>query len=425
MGKHLVVSELAVSDKPSERAIHDELSRILESFIFGQSDRLGRFLRFTVEKTLAGESKTLKEYLIGTEVYERQPLYDPSNDSIVRGEARRLRAKLKEYYESIGRNDSIFIYYRPGSYVPVFKKQESNNTASNRKDGAADALFTEGRGVKVAVLPFVDTSQGELSGAYAKVITDELLHGLVRTDGLRVTATSSVAPLIAQNLDIPALARKLDVQVFFEGTVRDDNDHLRVTSNVVNADGFRLWSERFETTRDPHGVFEISEKIVSAFLSRIRPEQSLIRKQKAAAGPSLLAAYSSVLAAEALLDEGTLEDTESALSKFEQITEIEPEYARAFCGIAKCHCEMAVRGIPNSPSAVSRATRAATHAAKLDPQMRLVPACMACALALAWRWRDAEKNFQGRLVLVITLMHFVNMLFCSGHLGVSTRAGVS
>src|SRR5579872_4790420 len=57
----------------SEEAIRAELPRILESSIFAQSRRLSRFLRFTVEATLAGEEGTLKEYLIGTEVYERKP----------------------------------------------------------------------------------------------------------------------------------------------------------------------------------------------------------------------------------------------------------------------------------------------------------------------------------------------------------------
>jgi DNA-binding NarL/FixJ family response regulator len=104
----------------SEKAIRDELSRILESSLFSQSDRLGRFLRFTVETTLTGKGETLKEYVIGTEVYDRQASYRPNEDSIVRSEARRLRSKLKEYYDSAGKDDPVFIYYRPGSYVPVF-----------------------------------------------------------------------------------------------------------------------------------------------------------------------------------------------------------------------------------------------------------------------------------------------------------------
>jgi hypothetical protein len=54
--------------------------------MFIQSARLGRFLRFTVERTLAGEGDMLKEYLIGTEVYDRPSSYGPSEDSIVRTE---------------------------------------------------------------------------------------------------------------------------------------------------------------------------------------------------------------------------------------------------------------------------------------------------------------------------------------------------
>ena len=104
-----------------EHAIRDEVSRILESPIFVQSGQLGRLLRFTVELTLAGEGETLKECLIGTEVYDRPPSHRPSEDSIVRSEARRLRGKLKEYYESVGRNDRVCISYRPGSYVPIFR----------------------------------------------------------------------------------------------------------------------------------------------------------------------------------------------------------------------------------------------------------------------------------------------------------------
>jgi signal transduction histidine kinase/TolB-like protein len=393
MGISLVVSEAKNKDAIPEEAIRDELARILESSMLVQSDRLGRFLRFTVETTLAGEAEILKESLIGIEVYDRKPSYNPSEDAIVRSEARRLRRKLKEYYESVGRDDSIFIYYRPGSYIPVFRLRRSQDRDGAGEDGGLDDLFVEGRGVRIAVLPFVDASRGDLSGAYARIITDELIHELVRTDGLRVTAASSVAPLITQDLDLPSLARKLNVQIVFEGTVHEDNNQLRITSRVVKADGFQIWSERFETEPDPQSLFKSSERIVSALISRIRPELWLIRKQKASAGASMLSVDPLVLAAEALLDEGTLAETQLALSKFQEVTEIEPNYARPVCGIAQCYCEMALRGMPNSAAAVSRAKQAAQRAAKLDPQMILVPGCTACALALAWQWDSAEKFF--------------------------------
>jgi hypothetical protein len=107
MKENLVISESTSGEKISEEAIREALSRILESAMFIQSDRLNRFLRFTVEATLAGEADMLKEYLIGTEVYDRKPPYHPGADSIVRSEARRLRNKIREYYESVGKDDSV------------------------------------------------------------------------------------------------------------------------------------------------------------------------------------------------------------------------------------------------------------------------------------------------------------------------------
>lgn len=101
----------------------EELSRILKSPMFVLSERLSRFLRFTVELTLTGKSEMLKEYSIGTEVYDRSNSFNPTEDSIVRSEARRLRNKLKEYYQSIGKHDPVFICYRPGSYVPQFRNR--------------------------------------------------------------------------------------------------------------------------------------------------------------------------------------------------------------------------------------------------------------------------------------------------------------
>ena len=269
--KGFFASEHESNETISEDAIHDELSRILESPIFVQSDRLGRFLRFTVEKTLAGEGEKLKEYLIGTEVYDRPTSYRPSEDSIVRGEARRLRSKLREYYESVGRNNPLSIYYRPGSYVPMFRNQHGRVNFTATETAPRDS-FTGGYSIRIAVLPFLDASGTASSGVCAQLITDDLIHELVRTHGIRVTAASSVAPLVAKAMDIRSLAQKLDVQIVFEGTVRHDNNLLRITSRVVDpADGFQIWSERIETEPDLQDISAVSERIASSLVSRIRP----------------------------------------------------------------------------------------------------------------------------------------------------------
>jgi hypothetical protein len=185
MKENVVVSKPKGEDQRSEDSIREQLSRILQSSLFAQSDRLGRFLRFTVETTLAGEADMLKEYLIGTEVYQRNSSYHPCEDSIVRSEARRLRAKLKEYYDSVGKYDPVHIHYRPGSYVPAFRPQPSDGgkcTLTNAKPGELliriwrNVQTDEYHGVQVEVQALItnDQSRHEETASYAY----DLLHRL-------------------------------------------------------------------------------------------------------------------------------------------------------------------------------------------------------------------------------------------------------
>src|SRR6266571_130746 len=96
------------------------LEKAIASSPFATADRLRRFLRYIIEKSLAGEADVLKEYPIGVEVYGRKPDFDPRVDAIVRVEASRLRGKLREYYEAAGREDPIRIELPKGTYVPLF-----------------------------------------------------------------------------------------------------------------------------------------------------------------------------------------------------------------------------------------------------------------------------------------------------------------
>ena len=64
-----------------------QLDRILASARFVHSERLSRFLRYTVEQTMAGHAEQLKEYPIGVEVFGRKDSFDPRIDAIVRVQA--------------------------------------------------------------------------------------------------------------------------------------------------------------------------------------------------------------------------------------------------------------------------------------------------------------------------------------------------
>jgi Tol biopolymer transport system component len=85
---------------------------------------MSRFLRFLADRHLEGSDNHLKESVIAVEVFGRRSDHDPSQDSIVRTEASRLRARLAEYYVGEGKDDGIVIELPKGGYIPVFRLRD-------------------------------------------------------------------------------------------------------------------------------------------------------------------------------------------------------------------------------------------------------------------------------------------------------------
>ena len=377
----------------SEDLIRAELARVLESPIFAQSERLGRFLRFAVEHAISGSEDGLKEYVIGTEVYDRKPPYHPTQDSIVRTEARRLRIKLKEYYESAGKDNPLCIYFRPGNYIPVFRPKAAA-PGQDASGSAEEQVFVEGAGIPVAVIPFLDASGQPLSSEFARGVTDELVHDLMHCEGVRVVATSSIAQLVSQAQDISSLAQRLGVQIIFEGSVRLEGARVRVTSRMVSADGFQLWSQRFDAEAVPSTFFDVQEQFASALVNRVRPRQSIIRNGEASAGSIVLSLHPSLLKAEVWLEEGNESEVQCALAKFHEIAQAAKGYARPLYGVAQCYCWMTLCGTPPSAGMVSLARSAAEQAVELDPESSEALATKGSILALEWDWTGAEEAFR-------------------------------
>src|SRR5260370_5085077 len=111
----------AKGGKPPASEVRLELERILKSQTFSTSRRQCEFIRLAVNKTIEGEEGSLKESLIGIEVYGRKPDYDPRIDPIVRVEATRLRHPIQKYHSSEGHSDPVVIDLPKPGYVPEFR----------------------------------------------------------------------------------------------------------------------------------------------------------------------------------------------------------------------------------------------------------------------------------------------------------------
>jgi len=108
-------------------AARRQVERVLASPGFVRNERMSRFLRFLAERHLEGNDGHLKESVIAVEVFGRRPDHDPAQDSIVRTEAGRLRARLAEYYVGDGMADAVIIRLPKGGYTPSFELRDPSS----------------------------------------------------------------------------------------------------------------------------------------------------------------------------------------------------------------------------------------------------------------------------------------------------------
>jgi len=134
---------LSCWSESDQKAIREQLVRILNSGPFHQSQRRQRFLEYLVNEALAGRGERLKAYNVALEVFERPETFDPITDPLVRIEAARLRDKLREYYGTDGQSDPIHIDLPKGTYTPQieFRHEDAPRIARREARERRDDVF--------------------------------------------------------------------------------------------------------------------------------------------------------------------------------------------------------------------------------------------------------------------------------------------
>jgi hypothetical protein len=103
------------------QVVRDQVSRLIRSKTFENSEVHRRLLQYLAEKAIAGEADRLKEYTIGLEAFEKPSTYDPKHDSIVRLQIGRLRQKLAAYYQTEAAGDQVLVSLPKGAFKLNFE----------------------------------------------------------------------------------------------------------------------------------------------------------------------------------------------------------------------------------------------------------------------------------------------------------------
>ena len=260
--------------RPPVAEIERQLGRILDSEPFLHSERLRRFLDFIVRRALQSDQASVKQFSIAIHVFDRDSSFDPETDPIVRVEAGRLRAKLREYYSTAGARDPVWIGLPNRGYIPIFKSHlQARETAclgSIPEPAVApgSALFPQDSDT-VGVLPFADLSRTRTFGYFCDALTHQIIQALLNQAHLKVAARSSVFRYQDCSQNLRDIGRNMEVATVLEGSVQRMGSSLRISALLADTEtGRHLWANVYDRALDD--VFAIQDEISALIAHELR-----------------------------------------------------------------------------------------------------------------------------------------------------------
>ena len=250
----------------------------------------------------------------------------------------------------------------------------------------------------IAVLPFLDLSQQKDQDYFCDGMAEELINALAKIKDLRVSARTSAFSFKGQQKDIREIGQKLNVATVLEGSVRKAGNRLRISAQLINvADGYHLWSEKYD--RELKDVFAIQDEIAGNIVRALRVMLSEREKRALEKVPTeSIEAYDYYLRGRKFFYEARVKSFDFARQMFIRATEIDPNYALAYAGMADCSSwRYAYYG--GTDDDLREAEKASRRALKLDPDLAEAHVAHGLAVSLSLRYTEAEQEFETALSL--------------------------
>ena len=245
----------------------------------------------------------------------------------------------------------------------------------------------------VAVLPFTDLSPQKDQEYFCDGMAEELINALIKVDRLQVASRTSAFQLKGKGLDISEIGEKLKVQTILEGSVRKAGNKLRITVQLVNAaDGYHLWSERFD--REMEDIFAIQDEIAQNIVQTLKVKLSEKEKRVLEKVPTKdVQAYDFYLRGRKFFYQMRRKGIEFAHGMFSKATERDPDYSLAYAGIADC-CSWLFMYWDSDKANLEQAIEASQKALELDAELGEAHAAHGLAVSLDKQYDEGEKEFE-------------------------------
>jgi TolB-like protein len=218
-------------------------------------------------------------------------------------------------------------------------------------------------------------------------LSEELIAALAQINGLKVIGRSSSFRFKDRHEEPKAIGEKLGVSTLLEGTVRKQEDRVRIVAELVNAaDGIALWTRTFD--RELKDIFTVQQEIARAVAESLKVTLLGSNDKSAQMASNSVEAHNAYLQAHFHFQRRNVEDYRKAITYFDQAIQLDPNYALAYAERAEVWTMI-------GDLTGERATAYPKARSDAEKAVEIAPALAEAHAALGWvrffgEWKFAE-----------------------------------
>jgi TolB-like protein/Flp pilus assembly protein TadD len=255
--------------------------------------------------------------------------YDITTKGIARtekagaGEAVDLSLKFKDYL-------LLAALLSVGGMILFDSISRVQNEVGSRPPTSHQGIVLEN---SMAVLPFTNLDMNVETGYFSDGITEEILNQLSGLKTLHVMASNSSFAFRDSQESPGEILQKLGVRFLLQGSIRREQDHVRITARLIDERGFQVWSEQFD--RQLEGIFAIQTEIANTVAGKIINEIVPLSQLPEGRTTENMEAYDQYLIGRSFLDKRPPGWREQAEQAFRDAIAHDPEFSPPYAALAK------------------------------------------------------------------------------------------
>jgi TolB-like protein/Flp pilus assembly protein TadD len=243
----------------------------------------------------------------------------------------------------------------------------TNTFVWKKGEGLQDDSASTAPAKSIAVLPFEDLSPGHDHGYFSAGLAEELLNALAKVQDLKVAGRASSFYYGSHNADLRTIGKALDVSNVLEGSVRTQNDAVRISVQLVRTrDGFEVWSQSYDGSLG--NIFDLQERIARAITDHLKvvltgSEQTRLVPMATTSAD----AYADFVTAQTLVNKRVGDSLPRAIALLQRATMLDPKFSRAWSKMAVAYAVLPQYTGADWNSSWKTSDDAAHRALVLDP----------------------------------------------------------